>query len=360
MFEVGYKEILAKIDQFNPESYGATRNYGDGAVSHLSPYLSRGVISTKRILLTLLDRGFEKGKLEKFVQQLAWRDYWQQVWIAKGDLINADLKSSQMGVHNHQVPLHLIRAETGITAIDTGIKELYEWGYMHNHLRMYVAAIACNIAGSHWLWPSRWMYYHLLDADWASNALSWQWVAGSNSHKKYYANQENINKYFHTQQKNTFLDVSYEEIANLAIPEILKKTVIPELETMLPKSNLQMIKNDQVTYLYNFYNLDPGWHRNDTGNRILLLEPSHFRHYPVSSRSVEFMLNLSNNIEDIRIFVGEFDDLINQFSLSKICYKQHPLCRHYRGHGENPETMFEVNGYYPSFFAFWKKCLKRW
>ena len=35
------------------------------------------------------------------------------------------------------------------------------------------------------------MYYHLLDGDWASNALSWQWVAGSNASKKYYANQAN-------------------------------------------------------------------------------------------------------------------------------------------------------------------------
>ena len=51
------------------------------------------------------------------------------------------------------------------------------------------------------------MYYHLLDGDWASNALSWQWVAGSNANKKYYANQDNINKYFNSSQKQTFLDV---------------------------------------------------------------------------------------------------------------------------------------------------------
>ena len=38
-----------------------------------------------------------------------------------------------------------------------------------------------------------------------SNALSWQWVAGTNSHKKYLANQENINKYCKSNDKNTFL-----------------------------------------------------------------------------------------------------------------------------------------------------------
>jgi deoxyribodipyrimidine photo-lyase len=98
------------------------------------------------------------------------------------------------------------------------VEELKQTGYMHNHLRMYVAAIACNIGHSHWHLPARWMYYHLLDADWASNALSWQWVAGSFSSKKYYANQENINKYCHTQQRNTFLDVSYEAYETMPTP----------------------------------------------------------------------------------------------------------------------------------------------
>ena len=50
---------------------------------------------------------------------------------------------------------------------------------MHNHLRMYTASITSVIAKAHWLNPSKWMYYHLLDGDLASNSCSWQWVAGS-------------------------------------------------------------------------------------------------------------------------------------------------------------------------------------
>lgn len=55
--------------------------------------------------------------------------------------------------------------------------------------------LTCTIAQPHWLNPARWMNCHLLDGDLASNMLSWQWVASSFSSKKYYANQENINKY---------------------------------------------------------------------------------------------------------------------------------------------------------------------
>jgi deoxyribodipyrimidine photo-lyase len=69
---------------------------------------------------------------------------------------------------------------------------------------MYIASLACNVAQSQWRIPAKWMYYHLLDADWASNALSWQWVAGTNSNKKYFANQNNINKYCFTKANEYF------------------------------------------------------------------------------------------------------------------------------------------------------------
>ncbi|MGF1923304.1 MAG: FAD-binding domain-containing protein, partial [Bacteroidia bacterium] len=79
-----------------------------------------------------------------------------------------------------------------------------------------------NLAKSYWQHPSHWMYYHLLDGDWASNTLSWQWVAGANSNKKYFANQENINKYASTSQQQTVLDYTYEELPELAIPSNLQ------------------------------------------------------------------------------------------------------------------------------------------
>ena len=93
-------------------------------------------------------------------------------------------------------------------------------------MRMYIASVCCNISNSHWLHPSKWMYYNLLDGDLASNNLSWQWVAGSFSNKKYYANQENINKFFQSSQKNTFLDIDYSEFKNLTIPIYYKHQLL--------------------------------------------------------------------------------------------------------------------------------------
>ncbi|MFM8316936.1 MAG: FAD-binding domain-containing protein, partial [Bacteroidota bacterium] len=182
-------EALAQVGRIDPVAYGRTRNYVDGAVTRLSPYLSRGVLSTSLVADSLVERGFSWEDCESLVKELAWRDYFQLVWKHQGDALDQDLRYPQVGVRHFRVPAALVRAETGIEALDAGVKELYRTGYMHNHLRMYTAALACNVGGSHWLQAARWMFYHLLDADWASNALSWQWVAGAFSTRKYFANQ---------------------------------------------------------------------------------------------------------------------------------------------------------------------------
>ena len=359
LFPTNYNEIKQRIRGIDPLKYGKTRNFIDGSVTHLSPYISRGVISTKQILFEILKRGYQPEAIEKFIKELAWRDYWQQVWIVKGDAINSDLKNKQNPISNTGIPEAIANASTGIEAIDAAITAFYKTGYLHNHLRMYIASMACNIAQSHWKLPAQWMYYHLLDADWASNALSWQWVAGANSNNKYYANQENINKYCYTFQKETFLDVPYEAFSTLEIPEVLQEIAILNLETLLPSSASIKVDETSPTLLYNFYNLDPLWKKDISANRILLLEPSHFKLYPVSQITIDFVLALSENIKDIQVFVGEFDDLINSYSFENIYYKEHPLNTHYQGLEESRDWMFTVKGYYPSFFAFWKKCKKQ-
>ena len=224
---------------------------------------------------------------------------------------------------------------------------------------MYIAAISCNNAKSHWKAPAQWMYYHLLDGDWASNALSWQWVCGANSTKLYFANQDNINKYCYTQQKNTFLDVDYSEFYSMGIPSELKETVDLKLITPLPKSdNSLQIATELPTLIYNYYNLDPKWRTEQKANRILLIEPSVFENYPISKKSMEFMLNLSKNIDNIQLFVGSFEELKELTKASPIYFKEHPLNTHYKGIEDQRDWMFTVKGYFPSFFKFWNKCKK--
>ncbi len=357
MFETSIAEISAQIEKIDPVEYARSRNFLNGAVTRLSPYISRGVISPKRILNQVQSRGYKHYQLEKFIQELAWREYFQNVWQSKGSQIDGDLKQAQTDVANSQMPVNLINAETGIEAVDDAVNQMYETGYIHNHLRMYIASIACNTAKSHWRVPAKWMYFHLHDADWASNGLSWQWTAGAFSSKKYFVNQENINKYSGTNQRGTFLDADYGELPAMAIPEVLRETTVPILKTeLLPKTPIE-IDDSLPTLVYNFYNLDPFWMSDIEANRVLLFEPSHFEKYPVSAKSIAFALKLAENISGIQVFAGEFDELKTECNLSEIHYKEHPTAAHYQGTETARDWMFpEIKGYFPGFFGYWKKC----
>ena len=68
------------MENIEPLNYAKSRNFVDGAVTYLSPYISRGVISVKQVMDTVMTKGYKNYQIEKFIQELAWREYWQRVW----------------------------------------------------------------------------------------------------------------------------------------------------------------------------------------------------------------------------------------------------------------------------------------
>lgn len=363
LFPTDYESILSKINAIHPERYAKTRNFLNGDITYLSPYISRGVISTKQVMNTIFKNAFTFLQSEKLIQELTWREYYQRIWQVKKEQIWDDLKQAQPGIHHHEMLTSLTNCNTGIEVIDEQINHLYESGYLHNHIRMYVASIACNIGKAHWEIPAKWLYYHLLDGDIASNNCSWQWVSGSFSSKKYYCNQENINKYTHTNQMGTFIDNTYEHITRMGVPDHLTVTTILKLNTVLPDKKIPSLDFTIPTLIYNAYNLDPTWRTNENVNRVLLLEPSHFNANPVSEKVLDFVLALSKNIPGIQVFVGEVSEieaLYNECNMEiseLLISKEHPAFEYYPGIKDQRDWMFpSVTGYYPSFFNFWKKC----
>ena len=121
LFPTKYDKILEKVDLIQTIKYASTRNHKNGNVSKLSPYISRGVISTRFIYEKLVERGINLKKCEKFIQELAWRDFWQQIWVSKGSLINKDLKRPQEDVNDFKISKSLVEAKTGINSVDKEI-----------------------------------------------------------------------------------------------------------------------------------------------------------------------------------------------------------------------------------------------
>ncbi|MCX6320005.1 MAG: deoxyribodipyrimidine photolyase [Bacteroidetes bacterium] len=356
-FPIHYPDILKLINAIDPIEYGKTRNFTTGAVSFLSPYIARGVISTRQILDRLEEKGYSTDQLERLMQQMSWREFFQRTWQYAEDDILDDMRLRYTGTRHQQIPEALLRAETGIDAVDDAVAQLYQTGYIHNHLRMYIASIACNVGKADWKTPASWMYYHLLDGDLASNALSWQWVTGHFSSKQYYCNQENINKYTGMVQRDTFLDYSYEILPHLEIPHILNRHIPFSPLTVLPEKKVPVLDPTLPLLLYTSYNLDPNWKKDIAANRILLLEPSHFRKHPVSERVLRFILALAGNISGLQVFTGELNEIPGLASFPAVYSKEHPLYKHFPGTKDDRDWLFpEVSGSFHSFFSYWKKC----
>lgn len=98
-FPLDRASIEARIDSIDPIRYGKTRNHVDGAVTYLSPYISRGVVTIAQIRARVLARGYRPYQIESFLKELAWREYFLRVWESLGTVrLMQDIRSDQEGV----------------------------------------------------------------------------------------------------------------------------------------------------------------------------------------------------------------------------------------------------------------------
>lgn len=352
--------ILARVDALDTRAYAKTRNHIMGSVSYLSPYITRGVLTLPEIRERIITRNGHQGT-EKFVQELAWREYWQRVWFTKRDAIFSDLRFSRDDWSHSDLVAAIVEADTGIRVIDQGIEQLHTTGYMHNHARMWTAMLACNVANAHWYDMSRWLYYHLLDGDLASNTLSWQWVAGTNAGKRYVAHQELLNACSGDTQTKTYLDIPREAVGEGPVPQALQVACPFTYSMEYPASHMFSVCDEVL--LYTPWTLDPNWRAGHTkAMKVLLFDPQWFDRYPVSPRVRDFILNIATtHLPGIQVYVGSVEALQEMTGATAVYAKDHPsLSPDSVLILDEPEWLFpQVSGYYPSFFKYWQAVQKQ-
>ena len=189
-------EVLQQVD---PGKYASTRNFLNGAVTRLSPYLRYGVLSLAEVRDAVLSKVRHQEDAVKLIQELGWRDYWQRLYAELGNGIWKDQEPYKTGYtasdYSETLPEDIVKGATGLVCIDSFSRQLQETGYLHNHQRMWMAAYLVHWRRVKWQAGARWFLEHLLDGDPASNNLSWQWVASTFSHKAYFFNRENLERY---------------------------------------------------------------------------------------------------------------------------------------------------------------------
>ncbi len=225
----GRQAALAALEQIDPAAYARTRNHLDGAVTRLSPYLRHGVLSLAEVRAATLDKVAHPQDAARLLTELGWRDYFQRVYEAIGDGVWRDQEPNKTGwsaeVYAGQLPDDIAQGTTGLACIDGFSAELRATGYLHNHVRMWLAAYIVHFRRVRWQAGARWFLTHLLDGDPASNNLSWQWVASTFSHKPYIFNRANLEKYAGSVycqacplRARCPLDDSYEALAQRLFP----------------------------------------------------------------------------------------------------------------------------------------------
>lgn len=209
-------------------AYAATRNELTGKVSHLSPYLRHGIITSKQLLDTI-DKHTTRTQSEKFVQQLSWRAFFHQVHLAKPETIWQDCEAYKTGFsardYAAQLPDDIIQGKTGLRIIDEMIDTLVNTGYLHNHCRLYLASYVVHWRKIRWQAGAHWFLQHLLDGDIAVNNYSWQWVASTFSAKPYIFNLDNLRKFSKgilttEDASNRPFDLSYEALNSKLFPHL--------------------------------------------------------------------------------------------------------------------------------------------
>jgi deoxyribodipyrimidine photo-lyase len=167
------------------DGYAESRDrVAEDGTSRMSAHLSLGEIGPRTCWHAGL-RAREEGKrgAESFLQELVWREFAYHLLYHTPRLATDNWREEWAAFPWNEARTDEViawqRGRTGIAFVDAAMREMYVTGTMHNRARMIVASVLTKHLMSHWKIGLRWFEDHLVDWDPASNALGWQWSAGS-------------------------------------------------------------------------------------------------------------------------------------------------------------------------------------
>ncbi len=183
--EAGAHERLAQFVEHGLPLYHRRDEPGIEATSRLSPHLRFGEISPYQVWARV-QRGLAPeaaANRAKFLSEIGWREFSYAILFHQPQLAEVNVRRD-FDAFPWQPPEPAVleawqHGRTGIPLVDAGMRQLWASGWMHNRVRMIVASLLTKNLLIDWRIGEAWFWDTLVDADEASNAASWQWVAGS-------------------------------------------------------------------------------------------------------------------------------------------------------------------------------------
>jgi len=205
-FASSRKSALDHLSDFVPKAgrYARDRNKVGSihsSVSRLSPAIRHRLITEDECCEALRKR-FADSTIEKFIQEVYWRRYWKswlslrpQVWTNYLNELSIFCSDSKYDELLERASI-CEEGKSSIAVMNYFARELISTGYLHNHARMWFAGWWIHVERLPWQLGADFFMRHLLDADPASNTLSWRWVAGLQTPgKTYLPRRSNIERY---------------------------------------------------------------------------------------------------------------------------------------------------------------------
>ena len=189
-WQVGEKAGHMQLKNFVAETLGdykVGRNHPDkDHTSRLSPYLHFGHISPRQAWHAIEKAqhqgdGVISGSAERYLLELLWREFAWHLIFHFPDMDRRPLNPAFANFPWHSDATALKawqRGMTGYPIVDAGMRQLWQTGWMHNRVRMIVASFLIKHLLIDWRTGMDWFWDTLVDADFANNSVSWQWVAG--------------------------------------------------------------------------------------------------------------------------------------------------------------------------------------
>jgi len=169
--------------------YDERRDYpADDCTSRLSAHLKWGTIGVREVY-EATDRAHAdapdeaaRESVAEFQSQLAWREFYTQVLFYNPDVVTANYKTYDNEIEWREDPEALQAwkdGETGYPIVDAGMRQLRREAYMHNRVRMIVAAFLSKDLLLDWRHGYDWFREKLVDHDTANDNGGWQWAAST-------------------------------------------------------------------------------------------------------------------------------------------------------------------------------------
>lgn len=158
---------------------------GIEATSRLSPHLRFGELSPHQVWARVHGPLAPEAAANraKFLSEIGWREFSYSILFHQPTIatvnVRRDFDAFPWGEPDPAVLAAWQTGRTGIPIVDAGMRQLWTSGWMHNRVRMIVASLLTKNLLIDWRIGEQWFWDTLVDADEASNAASWQWVAGS-------------------------------------------------------------------------------------------------------------------------------------------------------------------------------------